>query len=73
MLFDVTAVWRLGRHGLLERKPRDLLAIRPPILTTGSPVDLEGVWLAALRALLIILGEAHCPANNPVFYETGSL
>lgn len=73
MLFDVTAVWSRGRHGLLERKPSDLLAIRPPILTTGSPVDLEGVWPAALRALLIIFREAHCPANNSLSYETGSL
>lgn len=49
------------------------LAIRSPILTTGSPVVLERVWLAALRALLIIFRESHCPAVNRLSYKAGSL
>lgn len=49
------------------------LAIRSPILTTGSPVVVERVCLSALRALLIISRESHYPADNPLSYQAGPL
>lgn len=53
--------------------PVTFMAIRSPILTTGSPIVLERVWLAALRALLKISRESHCSAVNCLSYKAGSL